>query len=96
MVLDVELIYEILFIKIRYVIINYFINKKIVQELILMFMNIYEIMFIFRLNFFKFDMLLLIIYEMFYRFCIKILQIMRQKLKIFLDNVIVYQSLYYF
>lgn len=30
MVLDVELIYEILFIKIRYVIIYYFINKKIV------------------------------------------------------------------
>lgn len=62
MVLDVELIYEILFIKIRYVIIYYFINKKIVQELILMFMNIYEIMFIFKLNFFKFDMLFLIIY----------------------------------
>lgn len=30
MVLDVELIYEILFIKIRYVIIYYFISKKIV------------------------------------------------------------------
>lgn len=62
MVLDVELVYEILFIKIRYLIIYYFINKKIVQELILMFMNIYEIMFIFRLNFFKFDVLFLIIY----------------------------------
>lgn len=73
MALVVELIHEILFIKTRYVTTYYSINKRIVQELRLMPMNIYEIMFIFRSNLFKFDMLLLTIYEMFYRFCIKIL-----------------------
>lgn len=73
MALDVESIHEILFIKTRYVTTYYSINKRIVQELRLMPMNIYEIMFIFRSNLFKFDMLLLTIYEMFYRFCIKIL-----------------------
>lgn len=84
----IESIHEILFIKTRYVTTYYSINKRIVQELRLMPMNIYEIMFIFRSNLFKFDMLLLTIYEMFYRFCIKILQTMRQKSKIFSDNVI--------
>lgn len=73
MALDVESIHEILFIKTRYVTTYYSINKRIVQELRLMPMNIYEIMFIYRSNLFKFDMLLLTIYEMFYRFCIKIL-----------------------
>lgn len=73
MALDVESIHEILFIKTRYVTTYYSINKRIVQELTLMPMNIYEIMFIFRSNLFKFDMLSLTIYEMFYRFCIKIL-----------------------
>lgn len=73
MALDVESIHEIVFIKTRYVTTYYSINKRIVQELRLMPMNIYEIMFIFRSNLFKFDMLLLTIYEMFYRFCIKIL-----------------------
>lgn len=73
MALIVESIHEILFIKTRYVTTYYSINKRIVQELRLMPMNIYEIMFIFRSNLFKFDMLLLTIYEMFYRFCIKIL-----------------------
>lgn len=73
MALDVESIHEILFIKTRYVTTYYSINKKSVQELTLMPMNIYEIMFISRSNLFKFDMLLLTIYEMFYRFCIKIL-----------------------
>lgn len=73
MALGVESIHEILFIKTRYVTTYYSINKRIVQELRLMPMNIYEIMFIFRSNLFKFDMLLLTIYEMFYRFCIKIL-----------------------
>lgn len=73
MALVVESIHEILFIKTRYVTTYYSINKRIVQEIRLMPMNIYEIMFIFRSNFFKFDMLLLTIYEMFYRFCIKIL-----------------------
>lgn len=73
MALVVESIHEILFIKTRYVTTYYSINKRIVQELRLMPMNIYEIMFIFRSNLFKFDMLLLTIYEMFYRFCIKIL-----------------------
>lgn len=73
MALVVESIHEILFIKTRYVTTYYSINKRIVQELRLMPMNIYEIMFIFRSNLIKFDMLLLTIYEMFYRFCIKIL-----------------------
>lgn len=73
MALVVESIHEILFIKTRYVTTYYSINKRIVQELRLMPMNIYEIMFIFRSNLFKFDILLLTIYEMFYRFCIKIL-----------------------
>lgn len=73
MALVVESIHEILFIKTRYVTTYYSINKRIVQELRLMPMNIYEIMFIFRSNLFKFDMLLLTIYEIFYRFCIKIL-----------------------
>lgn len=73
MALVVESIHEILFIKTRYVTTYYSLNKRIVQELRLMPMNIYEIMFIFRSNLFKFDMLLLTIYEMFYRFCIKIL-----------------------
>lgn len=73
MALVVESIHEILFIKTRYVTTYYSINKRIVQELRLMPMNIYEIMFIFRSNLFKFDMLLMTIYEMFYRFCIKIL-----------------------
>lgn len=73
MALVVESIHEILFIKTRYVTTYYSINKRIVQELRLMPMNIYEIMFIYRSNLFKFDMLLLTIYEMFYRFCIKIL-----------------------
>lgn len=73
MALVVESIHEILFIKTRYVTTYYSINKRIVQELRLMPMNIYEIMFIFRSNLFKFDMMLLTIYEMFYRFCIKIL-----------------------
>lgn len=73
MALVVESIHEILFIKTRYVTTYYSINKRIVQELRLKPMNIYEIMFIFRSNLFKFDMLLLTIYEMFYRFCIKIL-----------------------
>lgn len=73
MALVVESIHEILFIKTRYMTTYYSINKRIVQELRLMPMNIYEIMFIFRSNLFKFDMLLLTIYEMFYRFCIKIL-----------------------
>lgn len=73
MALVVESIHEILFIKTTYVTTYYSINKRIVQELRLMPMNIYEIMFIFRSNLFKFDMLLLTIYEMFYRFCIKIL-----------------------
>lgn len=73
MALVVESIHEILFIKTRYVTTYYSINKRIVQELRLMPMNIYEIMFIFRSNLFKFDMLFLTIYEMFYRFCIKIL-----------------------
>lgn len=73
MALVVESIHEILFIKTRYVTTYYSINKRIVQKLRLMPMNIYEIMFIFRSNLFKFDMLLLTIYEMFYRFCIKIL-----------------------
>lgn len=73
MALVVESIHEILFIKTRYVTTYYSINKRIVQELRLMPMNIYEIMFISRSNLFKFDMLLLTIYEMFYRFCIKIL-----------------------
>lgn len=61
MALDVESIHEILFIKTRYVTTNYSINKKIVQELTLMPMNIYE-MFISRSNLFKFDMLFLTIY----------------------------------
>lgn len=73
MALVVESIHEILFIKTRYVTTYFSINKRIVQELRLMPMNIYEIMFIFRSNLFKFDMMLLTIYEMFYRFCIKIL-----------------------
>lgn len=61
MALDVESIHEILFIKTRYVTTYYSINKKIVQELTLMPMNIYE-MFISRSNLFKFDMLFLTIY----------------------------------
>lgn len=63
MALDVESIHEILFIKTRYVTTyHYSISKKIVQELTLMPMNIYEIMFISRSNLFKFDMLFLTIY----------------------------------
>lgn len=64
MALDVESIHEILFIKTRYMYVTtyYSINKKIVQELTLMPMNIYEIMFISRSNLFKFDMLFLTIY----------------------------------
>lgn len=62
MALDVESIHEIVFIKTRYVTTYYSINKKIVQELTLMPMNIYEIMFISRSNLFKFDMLFLTIY----------------------------------
>lgn len=53
MALDVESIHEILFIKTRYVTTYYSISKKIVQELTLMPMNIYEIMFISRSNLFK-------------------------------------------
>lgn len=44
MALVVESIHEILFIKTRYVTTYYSINKRIVQELRLMPMNIYEIM----------------------------------------------------